>query len=210
MGGRFSDRASRGLCVPEGQLVSAGLYGLMAIVDRQQAAVRTALDGLIAERAAWQRERERLAREIAALDLGTRAAVRSAGQESFSGVAVQGVEAVQAAGQAERTMHGVVLWASWRLLGCLLVVLAGLMPLVWVADTGILRWNTSAIGAAQARKAALQAEVVEMQANRDDWAKAGLLTKLEKCGPKATPCVRVEEGAGAFGNQSDYRVILGY
>jgi hypothetical protein len=37
-----------------------------------------------------------------------------------------------------------------------------------------------------------------------------MLAKLEKCGPKARPCVRVDEGAGAFGNQSDYRVILGY
>jgi hypothetical protein len=59
-------------------------------------------------------------------------------------------------------------------------------------------------------KATLQAEVVEMQANHDDWAKAGLLAKLQKCGPKARPCVRVDEGAGAFGNQSDYRVILAY
>jgi hypothetical protein len=54
------------------------LYGLMEIADRQQAAMQTVLDGLAAERAAWQRERERLAREVAALDLGTRAAVRSA------------------------------------------------------------------------------------------------------------------------------------
>jgi hypothetical protein len=201
------------------------LYGLMEIADRQQAAVQTALDGLAAERAAWQRERERLEYEIQALDLGTRAAVRSAVQESFSGVAVQGVEAVQAAsrpllsnlagmteaaGQAERAMRGVVLWASWRLLGWLLAVVAGLMLLVWVANTSMLWWDASAIGAAQARKVELQAEVVDMQANRDDWAKAGLLAKLEKCGPKARPCVRVDEGAGAFGNQSDYRVILGY
>jgi hypothetical protein len=162
------------------------LYGLMEIADRQQAAVQTALDGLAAERAAWQRERERLAYEIQALDLGTRAAVRSAVQESFSGVAVQGVAAVQAAsqpllsklagmteaaGQAERAMRGVVLWASWRLLGWLLAVVAGLMLLVWVANTGLLWWNASAIGAAQARKVELQAEVAEMQANRDDWAK---------------------------------------
>jgi hypothetical protein len=107
-------------------------------------------------------------------------------------------------------MRGVVLWASWRLLGWLLAVVAGLMLLVWVANTSMLWWDASAIGAAQARKVELQAEVVDMQANRDDWAKAGLLAKLEKCGPKARPCVRVDEGAGAFGNQSDYRVILGY
>jgi hypothetical protein len=41
-----------------------------------------------------------LAREVAVLDLGAKAAVRSAAQ-------------------AERAMRGVVLWASWRLwVGC--------------------------------------------------------------------------------------------
>ena len=49
-----------------------------------------------------------------------------------------------------------------------------------------------------------------MQANRDEWAKAGFLAKLERCGPKARPCVRVNEGAGAFGTGSDYRVLRGY
>ena len=49
-----------------------------------------------------------------------------------------------------------------------------------------------------------------MRANRDDWAKAGMLAKLEHCGPKARPCIRIDEGAGAFGNGGDYRVILGY
>ena len=49
-----------------------------------------------------------------------------------------------------------------------------------------------------------------MQANRDEWVKAGLLAKLERCGPKARPCVRVTESAGAFEIASDYRVLLGY
>ena len=54
------------------------------------------------------------------------------------------------------------------------------------------------------------AEVAEMQANRDEWAKTGFMAKLERCGPKARPCVRVNESAGAFGTASDYRVLLGY
>jgi hypothetical protein len=44
------------------------LYGLMEIADRQQAAVQAALEGLAAERAAWQHEREQLARQVEALD----------------------------------------------------------------------------------------------------------------------------------------------
>ena len=40
--------------------------------------------------------------------------------------------------------------------------------------------------AAQAEKARLQAEVAEMQANRDEWVKAGFLAKLERCGRGVT------------------------
>ena len=67
-----------------------------------------------------------------------------------------------------------------------------------------------AIQAARADKARLQAEVTEMQANREEWAKTGALAKLERCGPKARLCVRINEGAGVFGTVSDYRVLLGY
>jgi hypothetical protein len=82
----------------------------------------------------------------------------------------------------------------------------------WLTSSGVLWWNTAAISAAQERKAALQTEVAEMQANRDGWVKAGMLAKLDRCGPKSRPCVRVDESAGAFGDQghSDYRVIQGY
>lgn len=51
------------------------LYGLMEIAERQQAAVQAALEGLAAERAALERERQRLARDIAMLGQGTRQAV---------------------------------------------------------------------------------------------------------------------------------------
>lgn len=150
------------------------LYGLMEITERQQAAVQAAPEGLTAEQAALQRERERLTRQVEALDPGTRAAVRSAVQESFAGAATEGVAAVQAATwpllgrlegmteaarRAEDAMRGVVLWASWRLLGWLLAVVAGLLLLNWIANAGMLWWDTSAIGAAEARKAQLQAEV---------------------------------------------------
>ena len=49
-----------------------------------------------------------------------------------------------------------------------------------------------------------------MQANLDEWAKAGFLAKLGRCNPGNRPCVRINDGAGAFGTASDYRVLLGY
>ncbi len=114
------------------------------------------------------------------------------------------------AGQAEAALRQVVLWASWRLLGWVMAGVAGLVLLGWLASTLVLWWDTGTIAAAQAQKAQLQAEVTEMQANHDGWVKAGMLGKLEHCNPGFRPCIRVNESAGAFGDRSDYRVILGY
>ena len=201
------------------------LYGLMEIAERQQAAVQAALEGLAAERAALQRERELLARGVRDLRMGTQEAVRSAVTDSLAGAATEGVAAVQAAttpllgrlagvaaavGQAEAALRQVVLWASWRLLGWIVAVVAGLVLLGWLASTLVLWWDSGTIGAAQAQKAQLQAEVAELKANQDTWAKAGMLEKLTRCNPGFRPCVRVNEAAGAFGDRSDYRVILGY
>ncbi len=199
------------------------LYGLMEVAEGQQAAVQAALEGLAAERAALRREREALARQVQAVEGGARAAVA----EGLAGAATEGAAAVQAAtgpllsrlarvaeqaGQAETALRRVVLWASWRLLGWVMAVGAATVLLGWLMSSGVLWWNTSAIGAAQERKAELQAEVAEMQANRDVWVKAGMLARLERCGPTRRPCIRVDEGAGPFGSQGhdDYRVIQGY
>ncbi len=143
----------------------------------------------------------------------------------MAGAATEGVAAVQAAtwplldrvagvtaeaGQAEAALRGMVLWASWRLLGWVVALGAATVLLGWLMSSGVLWWNTLATGAAQGRKAELQAEVAELQANRDALVKAGLLGKLERCGPKARPCIRVGERAGGFGDQGDFRVIQGY
>jgi len=201
------------------------LYGLVEIADRQQAAVQAALEGLAAERAALAREREAFARQVQALQAGVQGAARAAVAEGLAGAAVEGVAAVQAAtgpllsrlgsvaeqaGQADAALRGVVAWASWRLLGWMTAAMAALVLLGWLASTLVLWWDTGAIAAARVEKRQLQAEVAEMQASRDEWVRAGFLVKLERCGPKARPCVRVNEGAGAFGTASDHRVLLGY
>ena len=201
------------------------LYGLMEIAERQQAAVQAALDGLVAERAALAREREALARGVRDLQLGTQGAVRSAVTDSLAGAATEGVAAVhkatgpllgrlagmaERAGEAEAALRGVVLWASWRLLGWVMAGVAGLVLLGWLASTLVLWWDTGTIAAAQVQKAQLQAEVAELEANHDAWVKAGMLGKLEHCNPGFRPCIRVNEAAGAFGDRSDYRVIQGY
>jgi len=208
-----------------GQAGEDRLYGLVEIADRQQAAVQAALEGLAAERAALAREREAFARQVQGLQAGVQGAARAAVAEGLAGAAVEGVAAVQAAtgpllsrlgrvaeqaGQADAALRRVVAWASWRLLGWMTAAVAALVLLGWLASTLVLWWDTGAIAAARVEKRQLQAEVAEMQANRDEWARAGFLAKLERCGPTRRPCVRINESAGPFGDRSDYRVLLGY
>ena len=203
------------------------LYGLMEVAERQHAAVQAALEGLAAERVALAREREALARGVAGLQAGTQGAVRAAVADGLAGAAVEGLAAVQAATglllsrldgvaeravQADAALRGVVAWASWRLLGWMAAAVALLMLGGWLASTLVLWWDEGAIQAARAEKARLQVEVAGMQASRDGWANAGFLSKLIRCNPGNRPCVRINEGAGAFESEghSDYRVLLGY
>ena len=201
------------------------LYGLMEVAERQQGAVQAALDGLAAERAALAREREALARGVAGLQAGTQGAVRAAVADSLAGAAAEGVAAVQAAtgpllarldgvaaqaGEADAALRGVVAWASWRLLGWMVAAVALLVLGGWLATTLVRWWDTGSIGAARVERQQLQLEIAELRASRDEWVKTGAQAKLERCGPKSRPCVRVDERAGVFGDRSDHRVLLGY
>ena len=201
------------------------LYGLIEIAERQQAAVQAALEGLAAERAALARERERLGQDVHGLNRNVRTAVLGAVSESMQGAAETGASALKAATgallerleqvgttarQAEANLRRVVLWASWRLLGWGVAGIAALALLWWSASSAVLWWDAGTIGQAQEQKAQLEEEISELQANREAWIKAGMLGKIEHCDPGNRPCIRVNENAGSFGEQSDYRVIRGY
>ncbi len=208
------------------------LYGLMEVVERQQAAVQAALEGLAAERVVLQREREALALGVQAVEGSAVAAVRSEVRHSLAGAATTAVGAVEAstrplleklggvaagAEQAQAALRGVVLWASWRLLGWVVAAVAMLVLLGWLASAAVLWWDAETIEAKQLEKmrlqsevAELQGQVTEMQVNREGWAKTGMLEKLQRCDPGNRPCVRVNEAAGKFGKQEDIRVLGGY
>jgi hypothetical protein len=197
------------------------LYGLMEIAERQQAAVQVALDGLAAERAALARERETFAREVALLRAGTHAAVSLAVAEGFAGAAEKGVEAVQiatrpllgklegvstSAASAEAALRRVVSWASWRLLGWIMMLIVALVLLGWLTGNALIWWDTGTV-------TQLQGEISDLQANHDSWVKAGMLDRLERCAPGNRPCVEVNENAGTFGTPGgpqDYQVLKGY
>ena len=200
------------------------LYGLMEVVERQQAAVQVALEGLAVERLALQHERKALGFEVKAIGESAAAAVRSEVRYSLAGAAATTAGALEvstrplleklngvAAGaeQAQAALRRVVLWASWRLLGWVVGAVAGLVLLGWLASAAVLWWDTGAIEAAQLEKMRLQSEVAELKANREGWVKAGVLAKINTCGPKAWPCVRIDESAGNFvaNGHNDYWVI---
>ncbi len=202
-----------------------GLYGLIEIVERHQAAVQVALEGLAAERAALQAERERLGQDVHGLTRTVRTAVLGAVAESMHDAAKTGASALQAAtgpllrrldqvgtsaDQAEASLRRVVLWASWRLLGWGMAGIAGLALLWWLASSAVLWWDAGAIGDAQEQKAELEAQIAQLQATEKEWEKVGMLGKIEHCGLRSRPCIAVNENAGPFGEHSEYRVIQGY
>ncbi len=226
------------------------LFGLMAVAEEQQAAVREALDGLAAARTGLAQERAHLGEAVEAVrteagwlrttagDLGpnlawrTEVAAKEAVKEELAGAGTLAVKAVEAAAQplltqlsgvaaqagaVEAGLRRVAAWASWRLLGRGVAVVALLAGLLWLADLSVWWWTERDMERARGERMALQAEIGVLRGIRDELAaqrtrlvQEGLLAKINRCDPGHRPCIRVNEAAGAFGEQSDYRVILGY
>ena len=81
--------------------------------------------------------------------------------------------------------------------------MVALVLLGWLTGNAVVWWDTGTVNN-------LQSEITELRANRDALVEAGMLGKLTYCGQTSRPCIRVDEGAGAFGSNGDYRIILGY
>ncbi len=194
------------------------LYGLMEIAERQQAVVQRVLNGLAEERAALAQERQKVAAEAAALEERVRDAVRATVTTALAQVGEDGVAAVREATQplledvvgladgvtvAEAALRRIVSWASWRLLGRIVALMAGLMLLGWLSSTAVVWWDGRTVSQ-------LRGEIAMMRGNHAAWVKKGMLDKLSSCGPERRPCVAINQGAGAYGKDGDYRVLKGY
>ena len=226
------------------------LFGLMAVAEEQQAAVRDALEGLAAARTGLAQERAQLGKVVQAVqseaewlqttaaELGpnlawrTEVAAREAVKEALAGAGALAVTAVEAAAQpmltqlsevaaqagaVEASLRRVVAWASWRLLGRGVAVVALLAGLLWLADLSVWWWTERDMDRARSERMALQTEISVLRGIRDELAaqrtrlvQEGMLAQIGRCDPGHRPCIRVNEAAGAFGEASDYRVILGY
>jgi AcrR family transcriptional regulator len=194
------------------------LYGLMEIVEQQQAAVQRALNGLAEERAALAQERQRLADEASGLEERVREAVSAAVTTALEQVGKEGVATVREATKplledvaglaggmavAEEALRRIVAWASWRLLGWIVALTVGLMLFGWLSSTALVWWDRTTVSQ-------LRGEIAMLQANHAAWVKAGMLDKITYCEPGNRPCVAINQSAGTYGKNREYRVLKGY
>ena len=197
-------------------------YGLIEFAEQQQATAQMILEQLAEERAALAQERRNWTTDMEALRADLNATVLEAVSSNMAGVAATAAQTINGLGQpvadqmtrvaasaarADQAFRNMIGWASTRVLLWGLGALAGLVLLGWLASGIVLWWDTQAIATAHVAKQQLQVEVEDLRANRNAWVRAGMLSKLQQCGSKRQPCVAVDESAGAFGEQSDYRLL---
>lgn len=214
------------------------LFGLMALAEEHQKAVQAAIDGLADERAALAEERAAVAQaaaNVAGVADAVRKAVadavpalkRAAGEavgasvrQSLAGAADAAVKAleeaakpvigslsgvVKAAGEAEGSMRRAGAWFAWKWVAVAGGGAVGVCLLAYAS----LAWQLHQVNSLREEKAELQDEVVQLQANANEWAKQGGRVKLERCGDALRLCVRVNKTA-IYGKDNDYFVLRGY
>lgn len=215
------------------------LFGLMAVAEEHQKAVKTAIDGLAAERAALAKERAAVAQAAAsmagvagdvkraaadAIPAMQRAAGEAVGASVRQSLAGASDAAAKALGEAAKpvigSLSGVVRAAhdaegsmrnagAWFAWKWVALAAGGLVGVCLVAYAS-LAWQLHQVSSLQDEKAALQVEVTQLQANANDWAKRGGRAKLEKCGSEpGRLCVRVDKAKG-YGTDGDYFILRGY
>lgn len=198
------------------------LYGLIEIAERQQDVAQTALEGMVRQQMALEEELRQFADGIGRIPEELASQVASAIEEARAEAVEAGDKTARSAmdslqnllddasDRAERlgvSLQNLTRWLSWRFLSFGLASVAGLAILWWLANSAALWWDTTAIGEAQVEKMQLQSEIARLQATRESWEAAGMLSSLSQCGPKKQPCVKVDEHAGSFGAQGDYRIL---
>ena len=185
------------------------LFGLMAVAEEHQKAVKAAIDGLTAERAALAKERAAVAQAAASV-AGVAGDVRKAAADAIPAMQRAAGEAakpvigslsgvVQAASDAEGSMRNAGAWFAWKWVA---VAAGGLVGVCLVAYVS-LAWQLHQVSN-------LREEKAELEANVADLAKRGGRAKLEKCGDQNRLCVRIDKSAGGFGKDSEYAVLKGY
>ena len=186
------------------------LFGLMAVAEEHQKAVKAALDGLTAERAALAKERAAVAQAAASV-AGVAGEVRKAAAEAVPAIQKAAGEAVgasvskslagaadaaaKALGEAARpvigSLSGVVQSAgeaeasiknagAWFAWKWVAVAGGGLVGVCLVAYAA-LAWQLHQVSSLREEKAGLQADIAQMQASVTALEKRGGRITLNSC-----------------------------
>lgn len=188
------------------------LFGLMAVAEEHQKAVKAALEGLAAERAALAKERAAVAQ--AAVSVASIAgevrqtiadAVSASVQQSLTGVsdtAAKALEAaatpvierlsgvVQAARDVEGAMRNAGAWFAWKWVA----VAAGGLVGVCLAAYGALAWQRHQISRLHDEKASLQADIEQMRTDVAALEKRGGRIVMHTCGGRL--CIEASSNQG--------------
>lgn len=151
------------------------LFGLMALAEEHQKAVKAAIDGLAAERVA-------LAQAVTAsvgqsLAGASEAAAKAIGEAAkpvlgrLSGV-------MQAASEAEGAMRNAGAWFAWKWVA---VAAGGLVGVCLVAYAS-LAWQLHQVNSLAQEKAELASDVARLQANVSALEKKGGRIVMNTCG----------------------------
>ena len=195
------------------------LYDLMALAEKQQDAVHSATAQLSIELAALARERLALAQAIIEMkQVGARSvsAVQKAAGDAVvacltPALASAGEAAAQALGEATRPvlnrLAGVVQaaaategqlkragqWFAWKWVAVAAGGMAGACLLAW----GSVAWERHQVDQLTEQKAALQSDVVDLQARVADLQKRGGRIRMNTCGKRLCIEASPNQGTGS-------------
>ncbi len=211
------------------------LYALMAIAEEHQAAAQRAIEGLVAEREKFEKQRAQVAKLIR--DLGETSERAAGAMEKAAGAALQGAadtsvtlvshavaEAfkrtlspavanlttiVESAAGAERQIRSALGGFSWRSMLMLSTIVVGVLLAIWVSGMASISWQRHQIDKLGQERAALEHEVRMLQAQAKDMEKRGARIKLRTCGDDQRLCVEVDQKL-RFGDRGEFYILKGY
>ncbi len=190
------------------------LFGLMAVAEEHQKAVQVALDGLAAERAALSQAAANVVGVTAEVKRAAAEAVELSVTQSLAQVSAEAAEAlgeaakpvlgrlsgvVLAASEAEGAMKRAGQWFAWKWVA---VAAGGLMGVCLVAYAS-LTWQLHQVESLREQKAALAADVAQLQASVATLEKRGGRIRLNRCGPEGRLCVEIAPHQGK--GMTDFR-----
>lgn len=194
-------------------------YGLMTVAEAHQKAVQTALEGLARERAALAQAtasaagvagevRQAAAEAVPAMQRAAEEAVSASVKQSLAGASEAAADAlaeaakpvmgrlagvVQAAHDAEGSMRRAGAWFAWKWVAVAAGGMVGVCLLAYMA----LAWQLLQVRSLGNEKAALAADVVQLQANVAALEKRGGRIVLSTCGKRLCIEASSNQGKGA-------------